>query len=152
MFLEPMNLSDHFTYSEFTRSDTASRLGIVNDLPIDLVHNAMTTAAMLERIRTFLGAPMRVSSGYRCHDLNKAIGSKDTSDHVKALACDFTVQDMPPFVIARKLGAVMDQLQIGQLIYEHNWIHVGVPIPDKVINRILTVQSWGYSPGVTDGS
>lgn len=147
-----MDLSPHFTYSEFTRSDTAARLGIVNDLPIELVHNAMTTAAMLERIRTFLDAPMMVTSGYRCHDLNKAIGSKDTSDHVKALACDFTVPGTPPFIIARKLAAVMDQLQIGQLIYEHSWIHVGVPMPDKVINRILTVQSWGYSPGVTDGS
>ena len=148
-----MNLSPHFTYSEFTRSDTALRLGIVNDLPINLVHNAMTTAAMLERIRTFLVAPMMVSSGFRCYELNKAIGSKDTSDHVKALACDFTLQDMSPFVVAKKLSEVMDELQIGQLIYEHTWIHVGVPIPDKVINRILTVQScWGYSPGITDGS
>ena len=145
-----MILSPHFTLDEFTRSDTALRLGLTNDLPSDLVPNARDTAAMLERIRAFLGAPMNVTSGYRCLALNKAIGSKDTSDHVKALACDFTVTGMPPFVIAKKLAAAVDELKIGQLIYEHQWVHVGVPVPEKVLNRILTVQKWGYISGVND--
>ena len=145
-----VNLSPHFTYAEFTRSDTALRLGVSNDLPIGLVANAHETTGMLERIREFLGCPMNVTSGYRCMALNKAIGSKDTSDHVKALACDFTVTGMPPFVIAKKLAAAVDELKIGQLIYEHHWVHVGVPVPEKVLNRILTVQKWGYISGVND--
>jgi hypothetical protein len=44
----------------------------------------------------------------------------------------------------------VDELQIGQLIYEHTWIHVSVPVPVKPNNRILTVQPWGYSMGVCD--
>lgn len=144
-----MNLSPHFTYSEFTHSDTALRLGITNDLPIGLMHNAQATAAMLERIREFLDAPMVVTSGYRCLELNRAIKSKDTSDHVQALACDFTVAGVAPLVLAQKLSTNMDALYIGQLIYEHTWIHVGVPLPEKSNNRILTVQPWGYSIGIT---
>lgn len=145
-----MNLSPHFTYAEFIRSDTALRLGINNDLPLELVHNAQATAAMLERIREFLGVSMTVSSGYRCLELNRAIKSKDTSDHVKGLACDFNAQGRPVFEVAKALAMKMEQLQIGQLIYEHTWIHVGVPVPEKALNRILTVQSWGYSLGVCD--
>jgi hypothetical protein len=143
-------LSEHFTYAEFTRSDTALRLGLTNDLPCELVHNAKATAAMLERIREFLGCPMAVTSGYRCLDLNRAIKSKDTSDHVQALACYFVCPPTPPLLIAQRLAAVVDELQIGQLIYEHTWIHVSVPVPVKPNNRILTVQPWGYSIGVCD--
>jgi hypothetical protein len=32
---------------------------------------------------------MLISSGYRCLALNRAIGSSDTSDHIKAMAADF---------------------------------------------------------------
>jgi len=146
-----MNLSPHFSYAEFTHSDTALRLGIVNDLPLELIHNAQATAAMMERIREFLGVPLTVTSGYRCHLLNKTIGSKDTSDHVRALACDFIVPGVSAFSIAKRLD--VDKLQIGQLIYEfESWIHVAVPYPDKVLNRILTVNKDGYSVGVNDGT
>lgn len=145
-----MYLSEHFSYIEFIRSDTSLRLGIANDLPIELLHNAQATAAMLERIRAFLGVPMQVSSGYRCLELNRALKSKDTSDHVQALACDFKVVGTSALTLARKLASAVSSLQIGQLIYEHTWIHVGVPIPEKPANRILTVQPWGYSVGVVD--
>jgi len=147
-----MNLSDHFTYAEFTRSDTALRLGLTNDMPMELLHNARATAVMLERIRAFLGGPMAVTSGYRCLELNRAIKSKDTSDHVQALACDFVCPSIPTFGVAKQLAAVMDKLFIGQLIYEHTWVHVGVPVPENPNNRILTVQPWGYSIGITDVS
>ena len=146
-----MNLSPHFTYAEFTRSDTALRLGVSNDLPIGLVSNAHETTGMLERIREFLGCPMNVTSGYRCLALNKAIGSKDTSDHVQALACDFVCPPTPPLLIAQRLAAVMDELQIGQLILEYNvWVHVGVTKPDKILNRILTINDYGTTVGITN--
>lgn len=147
-----MNLSEHFTYAEFTRSDTALRLGLTNDLPCELMHNAQATAAMMERIRAYLGCPLTISSGYRCLELNRAIKSKDTSDHVTGLACDFTAGSIAPLAIAQKLAPMMDKLFIGQLIYEHTWVHVGVPVPEKPANRILTVQPWGYSTGVTDAA
>ena len=80
-----MNLSKNFTLAEFTDSDTAMRRGIDNTLPADLLPIARTTTAMLERIRTALGdKPIIITSGYRCPELNAAIGSARSSDHVKA--------------------------------------------------------------------
>ena len=50
-----MNLSPHFTLAEFIASGEASRRGISNDIPIELLANAKrTTTEMLERIRAFL--------------------------------------------------------------------------------------------------
>ncbi len=35
-----MRLTEHFTLAEFVRSDTAKRLGIVNELPTELLDAA----------------------------------------------------------------------------------------------------------------
>ena len=154
-----MNLSTHFTLDEFTQSDTAKRLGIDNDLPIIYYPAAYKTAAMLERIRAYLSerhaapVPMSITSGYRCLALNRAIGSADTSDHIKAMAADFKAPVFgTPYEVSKMLAEAMDFLQIGQLIYEHTWIHVSTRTPEKILNRILTVQGKDYVTGVVNGT
>lgn len=144
-------LSTHFNVKEFTDSDTALRLNIDNSLPIDLWKNAVTTAEMLERIREHLCSPIIITSGYRCIPLNRAIGSKDTSDHTKALAADFKAPKAgSPLYIAQQLAPLVDMLNIGQLIYEHTWLHVSTRVPDKIINRILTVRGNDYVVGIKE--
>lgn len=145
-----MNLTQHFTLEEFCRSDTALRLHINNDLPGDLIHNAHDTLYMAELVRAFLGdVPIHITSGYRCLPLNRAIGSKDTSDHVQAWAIDFVAPAFgTPLQIARKLAPEIDQLRIGALIYEHEWCHIAWPQPQKHLNRVLTVQAGGYTVGI----
>lgn len=83
-------LSSHFTLAEFTASQTASRLGIDNAPTPEALENLRLVAQGLEGVRILLGVPIFVSSGYRCLDLNRAIGSKDSSQHVKGQAVDFT--------------------------------------------------------------
>jgi zinc D-Ala-D-Ala carboxypeptidase len=150
-----MKLSAHFSLAEFTDSDTARRLGIDNSLPDELLGEAMNTAAMMERIRLFLSERsgrdigLLPSSGYRSLALNRAIGSKDSSDHVKMMAVDFRAPAFgTPFDVCQALVPVVDALHIGQLIFEHTWIHVSTRQPDKQLNRILTVQGGGYVCGV----
>ena len=150
-----MNLSIHFTLAEFTASDTAARMGINNDLPLELVPAATVTAELLERIRAHLGeraarpVPLLISSGYRCAALNRAIGSSGTSDHIRAMAVDFRAPAYgTPLQVSQALAVVVDALNIGQLIYEHTWIHVSTRRPDKLLNRILTVQGKDYVPGI----
>jgi len=154
-----VNLSTHFTVDEFVQSDTALRLGIHNDLPIIYYPAATETAAMLERIRAYLSerhaapVPMSITSGYRCLALNRAIGSADTSDHIKALAADFKAPVFgTPYEVSKLLSDAMDFLRIGQLIYEHTWIHVSTRTPEKILNRILTVQGKDYITGVVNGT
>ena len=153
-----MKLSTHFTVEEFTQSDTATRMGINNDLPVELLATAKATADMMERIRAYLSdraaspIPIVVTSGYRCQQLNRAIGSSDSSDHIKALACDFRAPAFgSPLLVSKTLAPVMDVLGIGQLIYEHTWVHVSSRQPDKRLNRLLTVRGKDYVIGIVEG-
>ena len=77
-----------FTNKEFTRSATAERLGISNEVPEELRDNADYTLQRLDEIREAYGHPIVITSGYRCHALNKAVGGKPTSQHLKAQAAD----------------------------------------------------------------
>ena len=143
-------MTPHFTLSEFTASDTAARLGIDNDLPIELRENALKTLEMMERIRFHIDAPITISSGYRCEALNRAVGSKPGSDHTLAFACDFKAPKAgSPFQIAASLAPVFKIIGIGQLILEFGtWVHVSTRIPDKVINRVITIDKNGTRAGI----
>lgn len=157
-----MNLSDNFTLHEFCRSETAVRRGIPNNLPVDLLSNAKATAQMLQRIRTYLSKlagreiPMRITSGYRCITLNRSLGSSDTSDHVQALAADWEAPAFgSPTDICEALAPMVGALQIGQLINEYpdrdGWVHTSVRLPNKLINRVITITARGTSVGILRG-
>jgi zinc D-Ala-D-Ala carboxypeptidase len=153
-----MKLSEHFSVDEFTQSDTAKRLGIDNSLPPELLLHATATASMLEAIRAYLSAqagkeiPVNITSGYRCEALNKAIGSANTSDHIKAYATDIKA---PAFgsalTVSRALAPKMDALGIGQIIYEFgSWVHVSSRKADKTINRMITINKSGVHVGIVE--
>jgi hypothetical protein len=123
-----MYLSPHFTLAEFTTSQTADRLGIENDPPIDVLENLKRTAMGLEGIRIMLGSPIIITSGYRCLELNRAIGSKDTSQHVKGEAADFICPGFggPRTIVDRLMDS---ELGYDQLILEYankgrGWVHI----------------------------
>lgn len=151
-----MRLSANFTLEEFVASATATRRDIDNSLPPELLNAALDTSAMLERIRAALSAkagrdiPIRVTSGYRCPTLNALIGSSASSDHIKAMAADFTAPAFgTPFEVASALAPLVDDLQIGQLIAEYAaWVHCSTRRPDKAINRIITITKAGTQPGI----
>lgn len=143
-------MTPHFSLEEFTQSDTAARLNIDNRIPDELRENALKTLQMMERIRFHIDAPITITSGYRCEALNKAIGSKPTSDHTLAFAVDFKAPKAgTPYEIARDLASVIDVLGIGQLILEFGtWVHVSLARPEKTINRIITIDKTGVRAGI----
>ena len=156
-----MNLSEHFTLAEFCRSESAVRRNIINNLPADLVHAAKATAAMMEGIRAHLSklagkdVSIRVSSGYRCITLNRAIGSSDTSDHVLAAAMDWEAPSFgSPTAICKALAPMVGILGIGQLINEYpdrdGWVHTSTRVPSKVVNRVITITGHGTSVGILE--
>ena len=76
-----MNLTTHFTLSELLVSGEAARRGIDNTPTPEALAALKRTALGLETVRMRLGgAPILISSGYRCLALNRAIGSKG-GDH-----------------------------------------------------------------------
>lgn len=148
-----MNLTKNFTLAEFIETQHRN---IDNTLPEVLMDNAIQTCEMLERIREYLSdlagksVPMIITSGYRCPALNTAVGSSSTSDHVKALAADWKAPAFgSPYQICMALQRGIDSLRIGQLIHEYgSWIHTGLPRPQKLVNRILTISKAGTSVGI----
>lgn len=149
-------MTRNFTLAEFTRSGTASRRGIDNNLPRDLLPHAEETLQMMERIRAHLSMisrrdiPIQITSGYRCAELNAAVGSRSSSDHLTASACDFVAPAFGnPYAVATALAPVVGLLEIGQLILEFGeWVHCGVPLPEKQVNRIITINRAGVTVGI----
>lgn len=156
-----MNLSPNFTLAEFVESETATRQDIDNDLPVHLLPQAKATAAMLERIRATLSeiagfdVPIIITSGYRCQALNRAIGSGDGSDHIKAASADWRAPRFgTPTKICQALAPHVEALGIGQLINEfpdgRGWVHTSALLPSKMINRIITIKRRGTFVGIIE--
>ena len=81
----------YFTLSEFSHSDTAVSLGIDNTptasavpLMVELIDR------VLDPIREHWGLPIRVTSGYRCPELNEEVGGAEDSWHMQGCAADIT--------------------------------------------------------------
>lgn len=130
MILRPHHpISQFFTYREVIASETADRLGIDNTPPPPALETIVATAAKMDALRQLLGTPIIVTSWYRCLPLNRAIGSKDTSQHVLGCAVDFVSPRYgAPAQIVRRL---MDEgIHYDQLILEFTsrpsggWVHV----------------------------
>ena len=150
-----MQLTQHFTLAELTKSSTAERLELDNTPPPEVLPALTSTAEMLERIRSTLGVPVTVTSGYRAWAVNKAVGGVTTSDHTQGRAAVIVAPRYgSPLQIARALAPLVDVLGIGQLIYERfgstSWVHVSTRVPDKRVNRVITITSAGTQLGVQE--
>ena len=119
-------MTPHFSLDELIFSNTAIRLDIDNIPTPEALANLEILANGLEAVRAKLYSnPIKISSGYRCLKLNRALKSKDTSYHVKGLAADFTC---PRFgTVPEVMRALADSsIEFDQLILEFDsWIHIG---------------------------
>ena len=119
-----MKLSKHFSLEELTQSDTAVRLDIDNTPSEEVMDNLKFLAEKLEDVRALLHTPMLISSGFRSLILNRHLGSRDTSSHVKGLAVDFI---SPSFGTPEDIvkAIVESNTQYDQVILEFNrWVHL----------------------------
>lgn len=143
-----MRLSDHFSLAELCASQTAARLGIDNTPPPDILANLRETAAMLEQVRRLLGNKViTVTSGFRCLAVNRAIGSGDTSAHVRGMAADFICPSFgSPLEVAREIA--QSDIAFDQLIHEFGaWCHIGRS-PGLPRRMLLTIDGAGTRHGL----
>ncbi len=150
-----MKLSAHFTLAEMTASNKATQLGLDNTPAPELMPRLVLLADMLERIRTTLGAPITVTSGYRGQLLNRAVGGVTSSDHTQGHAADIVAPGYgTPYQVAQALAPLVSALGIGQLILEgvkgKQWVHVSTRVPDKVANRVITITDAGAQLGIQE--
>lgn len=93
-----MQLSENFWLSEFLHSQTAGRdpelLAKQNNPAPEIIENLRYLCAnSVQPLRTLLKTPIRVSSGYRCDELNKRIGGSKNSQHRYGQAADLILSD-----------------------------------------------------------
>ena len=117
----------YFTFTEFERSDTATKFAIDNTMPESAKKNvAALVDTILDPLREAWGKPIIVTSGYRCQELNKAVGGVPTSMHLEGRAADITTGNV---VDNRRLWKLIQDLKlpffelIGQN-YDFRWLHI----------------------------
>ena len=78
-----IQLTKHFTLSEFTRSEKAQAKGIDNTPSLEAVSNLQYLCQqVLEPLRQWIGKPVVINSGYRCSELNQLVGGVNNSQHM----------------------------------------------------------------------
>ena len=138
-----MKLSKNFTLKEFTKSMTATRLGIDNT-PQDehLVAAKALFENCVQKVREHWGIT-RISSGYRSPALNDAIGGSKTSQHSKGQEVDFECDGTDNLEVAQWIRDNLDSDQVISEFYvdgdpTSGWIHLSYVSPESNRNRCLT--------------
>ena len=126
-------LSENFTLGEFIASDTAKKKGIDNTPTlVDIYHLEELCKMLLQPIRNAYGKPIKVTSGFRCHKLNQAVGGSATSVHLRGYAADIkpvsgSYKDFEAFVI--QFLKDHPEIKFDQCIRETSgnskWLHLG---------------------------
>lgn len=151
-----VTLSKNFTLTEYTKSQTALRLGIDNT-PNDqhLASAKLLFDSVVQPVRDHFG-PTVINSGYRGPELNAAIGGAATSQHCRGEAVDIECPGVPNHEVAEW---IQNNLDFDQLILEFytlgipdsGWVHVSY-IPEGNRKQSLTaVKQDGktvYLPGL----
>jgi zinc D-Ala-D-Ala carboxypeptidase len=136
-------ISEHISYKESTRSDTADRLNIIN-VPDKLQLDNMTKLSekIFEPVRKHVGGPIRVNSFFRSVELNIAVGGSSSSQHCKGQAFDLD-DSYGRMTNAEMYDFIKNNLDFDQMIWEFgndknpNWIHVSYVSEDNNRNRCL---------------
>lgn len=135
-------ISKNFSYREFETSDTADRLHICNVICEPEVRDSLKALVLdvLQPLRDKLGTPCKINSGYRCPELNKAVGGVPTSQHQKGEAADTVWEGMKPIEVAR--AAVRLGLPYDQLIVYPTFVHFSHKLHGDQRRAVLYNQSY----------
>lgn len=152
MVIYDQKLSTNFWLREFTKSSTATRLGIdnwpVNQQIVDNLTKVVYN--IVQPVRDHFGKPFSPNSGYRCLALNRVLKSDDTSQHVTGQAVDIEVPGISNYDLA---DWIKNNCDFDQLLLEFyypgepisGWVHISFVINRK---QILTINDTGTHKGL----
>ena len=132
-----MKISNHISYKEAIKSNTALRIGIDNTPTEYEIGNMIGVAQnVFEPLRAWVGGPIKINSMYRCEELNRAIGGSSRSQHCEGRAID--LDDTFGYKTnAEMFNYIRDNINFDQLIAEFKdekgpcWIHVSYISKDE---------------------
>ena len=130
-------LSEHFTLGEFTKSN--SHPEIYNIPSHEAIANMKRVCEWLEVLRLRAGTPIRINSGYRSPQLNKAIHGVAGSNHMTGCASDIRVENVEQLIryaailldYAKESKQEFDELLIEKNRYGAIWLHFAVRPKDN---------------------
>lgn len=126
-------LSENFTLGEMIASDTAKKLGIDNTPNLLAIYRLEELCKnLLQPIRDAWGKPIKVTSGYRCYRLNRAVGGSPTSAHPLGWAVDIkpasgSYKEFEEFVInfLKEHPEIKFDQAIRETSGKSKWLHLG---------------------------
>lgn len=141
-----MKISDHISFKEATKSNTAIRRGIDNT-PNDYEISNMENIAknLFEPLRKWVGGPIRINSFFRSEELNSAIGGSSRSQHCQGRAIDLD-DTYGHKTNAEMFQYIKDNLSFDQMIWEFgdnenpDWVHVSFVSFDENRGRIMKAE------------
>lgn len=133
-------ISKDFSYHEFEDSKIAKEKGICNVVRSFAVRDALKSLVdnVLQPLRDIAGVPLQINSGYRCSELNAAVGGVPTSQHVKGEAAD--VAFPKPIELARM--AADNHLPFDQMIIYPTFVHFSHKLNGRQRHQILYNKSY----------
>ena len=144
-----MKLTPHFTLDEMVKSQTALRLGLDNTPATDEMKSLLALCdTVLAPVRIHWAKPVVVNSGFRALRVNRAIGSRDSSQHAKGEAADIEIPGIDNLVLYYWIA---EELDFDQLILEFyngepssGWVHVSyVGLENR--NQTLRIDKGGVT-------
>ena len=146
-------LSEHFTLGEMTKSN--SHPEVYNIPSHEAIANLKRLCGWLEELRKRYNAkygvgeePIRINSGYRSPQLNRAIHGNANSNHMTGCACDIRVSGMEQALryavilmdYADESKQEFDELLIEKNRYGAIWVHFAVR-PKENRRKILFINA-----------
>jgi hypothetical protein len=153
-----VKLSENFTLTEYTKSQTALRQGIDNTPNEEHLEKAkLLFANVVQPVRNHFG-PTVINSGYRGPALNEAVGGSSKSQHCKGEAVDIECPGVPNWEVAK---FIEDELDFDQLILEFytpgipdsGWVHVSYKAEGNRKSVLTAMKENGktvYKPGLIE--
>lgn len=143
-------LGKYFTLAEMTRTST----GLENTpSPAHINNLRELVATVLDPLREHLGRPVRVNSGYRSREVNRAIGGSHSSVHMRGEAADISVPGLDAHDIVEAI--LLADLPYDQVIAyapcRGGHVHIGIRAGAAARHRrhlLYAPASGSYQPYV----
>lgn len=125
-----MERSRYFRLEEFLTSSTARQKSIENIPSWEVVEHLNELAEFLDGLREAWGSGIRITSGYRNEDLNKAVNGVPSSAHMLGYAADIVPSngrfaEFAEFVTSWLEGKDWDQAIIERK-GKSRWVHLAL--------------------------
>ena len=125
-----MTTKSYFTIAELCASDTAKKYNIDNTPNPIIISHLQQLINFLNPLREAWGSAIKVTSGYRCDQLNRFVGGSKTSSHMIGYGVDLVpangrIKDFKKFIIFYMKDKMFDQC-IDEKSGKTEWVHIGL--------------------------